>query len=358
MSGIINTIFTGASEFMDDIFGFSSNPDTTNSNQPISSSSNNQPISSLDLPCVVCQHDDNHEILLICDGCDKCYHTTCIGLDAVPPGDWFCPCCVRGGKTFKSVVPDKTCCVVIYERVSSAGQNAPEYGRVGLETQRNAMTLFCLRRGIRILHTFSDVGSARHIYNSKENGKKRLYKLAEYGQMISLIEKSRKPVCVLVYSVSRFGRNYEQVMDILRYIHDLGSYVYSISEGVSSYEPKFTQLVRQSHEQSDAISRIVRDSISRRHEQGHFIGVAPYGYETWRDSNGIRRIRSCAAEAEGLRIINQRLSYNIIKDELKRRNIPARCGEWTNKKIENIQKRLKLLSYDEEIVDIQYETNE
>ncbi|OJJ47009.1 hypothetical protein ASPZODRAFT_31362, partial [Penicilliopsis zonata CBS 506.65] len=44
-------------------------------------------------PCPVCGNDDNEEVLLLCDGCDVAYHTYCVGLDAVPPGNWYCDQC-------------------------------------------------------------------------------------------------------------------------------------------------------------------------------------------------------------------------------------------------------------------------
>lgn len=48
-----------------------------------------------DTPCPVCDSADHKEVLLICDGCETCYHTFCIGLDRVPDGPWFCMECVH-----------------------------------------------------------------------------------------------------------------------------------------------------------------------------------------------------------------------------------------------------------------------
>lgn len=44
-------------------------------------------------PCPVCNSTDHEEVLLLCDGCDACYHTYCIGLDSIPAGSWFCMEC-------------------------------------------------------------------------------------------------------------------------------------------------------------------------------------------------------------------------------------------------------------------------
>ncbi|OQS06422.1 hypothetical protein THRCLA_01537 [Thraustotheca clavata] len=44
--------------------------------------------------CMICGRDENDTQSLVCDGCDDVYHTYCIGLLSVPPGDWFCPGCL------------------------------------------------------------------------------------------------------------------------------------------------------------------------------------------------------------------------------------------------------------------------
>lgn len=47
------------------------------------------------LTCEVCgSGTDDHELML-CDGCDRGFHTYCLGLDGVPPGEWFCSACKR-----------------------------------------------------------------------------------------------------------------------------------------------------------------------------------------------------------------------------------------------------------------------
>lgn len=44
-------------------------------------------------PCQVCQEDDNEDVLMYCDHCNKLYHTYCVGLQEVPVGHWFCDIC-------------------------------------------------------------------------------------------------------------------------------------------------------------------------------------------------------------------------------------------------------------------------
>lgn len=47
--------------------------------------------------CEVCIRGENLDDLLICDDCDRSFHTYCLGLDSIPSGaTWYCPeCCER-----------------------------------------------------------------------------------------------------------------------------------------------------------------------------------------------------------------------------------------------------------------------
>lgn len=64
--------------------------------------------------CQICRKGDNEELLLLCDGCDRGYHTYCCmpKLSSIPEGDWYCTdcivlaagsdnCCICGGATGK-----------------------------------------------------------------------------------------------------------------------------------------------------------------------------------------------------------------------------------------------------------------
>lgn len=46
--------------------------------------------------CQICRKDDNEAELLLCDGCDKGYHTYCFKpkMENIPDGDWYCYECV------------------------------------------------------------------------------------------------------------------------------------------------------------------------------------------------------------------------------------------------------------------------
>ncbi|GIL79109.1 hypothetical protein Vretifemale_8509 [Volvox reticuliferus] len=45
------------------------------------------------LRCQVCNRGDDDEQLLLCDGCDRGFHTYCVEMDDIPQGEWYCPDC-------------------------------------------------------------------------------------------------------------------------------------------------------------------------------------------------------------------------------------------------------------------------
>ena len=72
--------------------------------------------------CQLCHLGDNESSLLLCDGCDKGYHTYCFKpvLTDVPEGDWYCyecvnkatgvkHCLVCGNQSGKNIISCATC---------------------------------------------------------------------------------------------------------------------------------------------------------------------------------------------------------------------------------------------------------
>lgn len=55
------------------------------------------PWAGTEVACEVCLDCRHEEILMLCDGCDRGFHTLCIGLVDVPDlVEWFCDKCVAG----------------------------------------------------------------------------------------------------------------------------------------------------------------------------------------------------------------------------------------------------------------------
>lgn len=291
--------------------------------------SDNEPVAvatssdaSDEITCSVCDSGGDEETLLLCDGCDKAMHTECIGLDEVPEGNWYCKKCEKKGKKVICKNPETGSKVIVYCRVSSKGQDQPEYGRVGLMTQMNAIMEYCQQNGLIIDQSFDDVGSAQTTENLENRDK--------------MIKKAkRNHMCILVYSVSRFSRNYRSGMNEIRELHKSGSFLYSVSEKISSYDRKFYTLLQQAEEMSQQLSRTMKDSFQRRRDQGIFIGRLPYGF-----TRVDKSITFKMDETKGLKMIlslhNNGESLNMIVNKLENAQIQSRTGEWTTQKVKRI----------------------
>ncbi|CAH8469984.1 unnamed protein product [Schistosoma rodhaini] len=66
---------------------------------PVKQQPSETPPLELDVNCEVCHRPDDEAHLLLCDHCDRGYHTYCLPtpLSSIPDGDWFCPECHRQG---------------------------------------------------------------------------------------------------------------------------------------------------------------------------------------------------------------------------------------------------------------------
>ena len=67
------------------------------------------------VPCVVCGEHEGDDNIVICDGCNRCFHMRCLlpPRSTVPSGDWFCPACdpyfgERGGSKLAELRDVKT----------------------------------------------------------------------------------------------------------------------------------------------------------------------------------------------------------------------------------------------------------
>jgi len=293
---------------------------------PVTPQTASNPIDAI--VCRLCGDGGDEGTLLLCDGCEVAMHTSCLNMRMIPPGDWFCQRCNREGRIVKSRAPMKGDYVYLYERVSSPGQNAPQYGRVGMDTQNHELMKYCFERNMVIRGTFMDVGSGRDVD-----------RLRDFAKMVRQMPQG---TCVMIYSVSRFGRNLAQVQGYLNALHRKDCYVYSVTEGVSSFDQQFLNLVTQAQQESVQLSATMKASVARRRQEGHWIGPAPYGFETYRDDQNRRRVRHLATEASGLQIFtSDQLCYNQVYDALVHQNIQPRTGTWTLNRVINTRKRIR-----------------
>jgi hypothetical protein len=47
------------------------------------------------IPCVICGYPQGDDNIVLCDGCNRCFHLRCLlpPRSIVPSGDWYCPGC-------------------------------------------------------------------------------------------------------------------------------------------------------------------------------------------------------------------------------------------------------------------------
>lgn len=307
------------------------NGNDNNENTGASSSSTSQPATQVDnIVCHICTDGGNEETLLLCDGCPVAMHSGCLNMGMVPPGEWYCPRCLRNGVDLQTRAPKKGDYVYLYERVSSKGQNNPEYGRVGMDTQNHELMRYCFERNMTVRGTFTDVGSGCDVDNLRE--------------FQSMVRRMPRGTCVMIYSVSRFGRNLGQVQQYLNVLHQKDCYVYSVTEGVSSFDQQFLNLVVQAQQESVQLSATMRASVQRRRQEGQWIGLAPYGFEVYRDNQNRRRVRPVPdnhLENRGLaHFTNQHFSERQVLETLQEMGIRPRTGEWSLSRVTNTRRRI------------------
>ena len=59
--------------------------------------------------CCVCKFAEDGEVMLLCDKCDQPAHLGCVGVDAVPEGDWFCPSCTAAMVSISPLCSTQIC---------------------------------------------------------------------------------------------------------------------------------------------------------------------------------------------------------------------------------------------------------
>jgi DNA invertase Pin-like site-specific DNA recombinase len=271
--------------------------------------------------CTVCNSGSNEEKLLLCDGhCERGFHTYCLNMNNIPLGDWYCPLCTlerakeeadaRPKDESKNVinkVVQQNSKIHVYERVSSKGQNKPEFGRVGLNTQNSTILDYASKNNLTIMSTVTEVGSAW----SKDLP--LLNKLAK-------VMKSGEPL--VVYSVSRFSRNVEKANDIIGILHRKNCFVWSITDQISSHDSEFIVLLKSAENESKLLSTKMIEVNKRIRKQGGFIGSkSPFGYNIIRNKTGLRVLKKNIVEQRIVKFIknvhNESSSYGKTLRKLR-----------------------------------------
>jgi DNA invertase Pin-like site-specific DNA recombinase len=300
--------------------------------------------------CLICSCADREEDLMLCEYYETCghsFHYDCLNLKRVPEDEFVCKACQLRLKSdaanaearkkaeeealrkAKTPTIDQGSRIVLYARVSSEGQDDPEFGRVGLFTQNHSLLEFSFKKNAIVCHTDTEVGSAR------KTGRKGIR---------AAINKLHEGEFLVVYAVDRFCRNLSEGLDLLEEIHRRGACVYSVHEDVYSYQDEFINLMQNAQATSDRFSANRKASIARQKMAGGHVGPAPFGFDVVRDpATGLRRLQEDPDLVGWVRDIidaTDPLKLANIANKLNELELFNRGKMWTMGTIKACHKRL------------------
>lgn len=202
---------------------------------------------------------------------------------------------------------------VMYTRVSTEMQ----VDGYSLEGQITRMTNYAEREGMTIVNKYEDAG---------KSGKSITGRPA-FQNMLDDIKSGEQIDYILVYKLSRFGRNAADILNSLELVQDYGVNLISVDEGIDSSQTSGKLLISV----LSAVAEIERENIleqtmnGRREKARQGLwngGPAPYGYTLNGDSLEINE-----SEAETVRLIfdkfaNSDLGYSGVAKYLNLTGIP------------------------------------
>ena len=180
----------------------------------------------------------------------------------------------------------------LYIRVSTAMQ----VDGYSLDAQKDRLVKFAEFQGMEIVREYCDAGKSGKSITGRQ----------EFQQMLQDVADGRDGVSyILVFKLSRFGRNAADVLNSLQYIQDYGVNLICVEDGIDSSKDsgKLTITVLSAVAEIERENILVQTMEGRRQKarEGKWNGgQAPFGY--WLDSKNSTLIVN-PEEAEIVRII-------------------------------------------------------
>ena len=186
----------------------------------------------------------------------------------------------------------------IYIRVSTAMQ----VDGYSLEAQNDRLTKYAEFQGMEVVKVYCDAGKSG----------KNITGRPEFTQMLQDVADGKDDVnYILVFKLSRFGRNAADVLNSLQYIQDFGVNLICVEDGIDSSKDsgKLTITVLSAVAEIERENILVQTMEGRKQKarEGKWNGgIAPFGYEL--DSKNSTLIVN-PEEAELVKIIYQKYVY-------------------------------------------------
>ena len=158
---------------------------------------------------------------------------------------------------------------VLYPRVSTKMQ----VDGYSLDGQRNSLKRFAEREDMIVVDVYEDAGKSGKSIEGRPAFKK----------MLSDIENGLEIEYVLVYKLSRFGRNAADILNSLEFIQSYGINLICIEEGIDSSQTSGKLLISvllavAEIERENIIEQTMNGRREKARQSGWNGGFAPYGY--------------------------------------------------------------------------------
>lgn len=205
-------------------------------------------------------------------------------------------------KELREGVADKAKTCFLYVRVSTKMQ--VENGE-SIEAQLYDLCDYAKRNNLRILHEYIDDG-----YSGKN-----ITGRPHFQEMMEEIKSGVRVDYVLVFKLSRFGRNAADALSSLQLMQDYGTNLVCVKDGINSE----AQMGKMMIAFMSAFAEMERENIlvqtmagrEQKAREGKWNGgQAPYGYKLVKDEKGKGHLEIDEDEAEIVRIIFREYTKN------------------------------------------------
>lgn len=165
---------------------------------------------------------------------------------------------------------------IIYTRVSTDEQANKGFS---LPHQKSVLEVYCQHKGINILRHFKEDYSAKN------------FDRPSFKQLVEYIKVNRKSIDYLLFTRwDRFSRNQEEAYRVIREFKNMGVEVNAIEQPLDLSQPDSKVMLAVylviPEVENDKNSIRTKEGLRRAMKEGCFVGLAPYGYINFRNSDG------------------------------------------------------------------------
>ena len=209
----------------------------------------------------------------------------------------------------------------VYIRVSTSKQASDGHNGLNIQLEKckefisnNQYNKYFNNNGV-----YKDIGST---YNYKNN-------LRQRNKLLKLLKPK---TLIVIYSISRIGRNTIETMDFLKKVREKDGIIYSLTDNLYFNKDKlvdkdFYYKVIDSEKTSDLKSIACKKNIVNVKKLGGFVGKIPYGYYCEKVNN-LRKLKINSREQNIIFTIQKKILYY---KKLKKRDAFIRTSEYLNK---------------------------